>query len=83
MKALKLPSGKILNVEFFGDIVCISTILELNEKGKSEFPTDVNYIINLTFPGSNYVTLAYKDKELATADLNFIEKYLIPESAGC
>ena len=83
MQALKLPSGKILNRAFFKDIVCVSTILELNEKGKSEFPTDVNYIVNLTFPGTTHVTLSYKDKDLATADLNFIEKYLIPESADC
>ena len=82
MQALKLPSGKILNREFFNEIVCISTVLELNEKGKSEFPTNINYIINITFPGSNYVTLAYEDKKLAIADLYLIEKYLIPECAG-
>ena len=82
MAFIKLPSGKILNCAFFNEIVCVSTVLKCTEEIEKMTHTKVDYIINITFPGSNYVTLAYEDEALANADRNIIENYLIPQS-GC
>ena len=79
MAFIKLPSGKLFNREYFNDIVCVSTVLKCTEEIEKITHTKANYIINITFPGSNYVTLAYEDEALANADRNLIENYLIPQ----
>lgn len=78
MAFIKLPSGKIFNSAFFHDVICISTVLECTDKISEITRTKANYIINITFPNSNYVTLAYEDKSLADADRKYIENYLTP-----
>lgn len=79
MAFIKFPSGKIFNSAYFHDVVCISTVLECTDKVSEITHTKANYLINITFPNSNYVSLAYEDKALADADRMCIEKHLISQ----